>query len=161
MNSRSTSAKALVGFSTTILALCVFGGELMFEMSEVTSREWKSKGGKPLRFLKLERAKRGRDDLAIAHYGPSPNETLCLDFYAFFPVGESTNAHLRLLEHDIREGRLVSMTFATNANELLISVTREWTNSTGQIIHNQYGYRLNPDKTLSRTTEDFEFLMSR
>ena len=159
MNRPSKLAKPLLGFIVAAIALRASGGaEFIFELSEVTSREWKSDAGKPLRFIKLERPKAGRFPLAIAHYGPTPGETLCFDFYEFRNVNSSTNAHLRLLEHDIGEGRLIKMDFQTNAVEILISVTRKWTNSAGRIIRNQYGYRLNSDKTLSRTTEDFRLL---
>jgi hypothetical protein len=157
MNSRSKLVKTLLAFAAAFVA-CAFGGELIFELSEVTSREWKTDTGMSLRFIKLEGPIAGRFHLAIAHYGPSSNETRCLDFYEFRAIPESTNAHLRLLEHDIREGQLVKMNLETNANEVLISVTREHTNSEGKVLRNQYGYRLS-HKQLTRTTEDFVFLM--
>jgi hypothetical protein len=161
MNSRSKVSKALLGLTVAAMIVRAIGGELVFELSEVASREWRSNGGKQFRFIKLERPVVGRFALAVAHYGPTPTETMCIDFYEFRGVNNRTNAHLRLLEHDMRDGKVIKMDYQTNATDVLISVTRERTNPDGNIIRNQYGYRLNPDKTLSRTTEDLEFLISR
>lgn len=147
--------KTVLGLAALLGACATVAGDLTFQLSEVTAREWKVGEKKIMRLIKLEQIEAPKITLAVAHYGLKPDETLCLDFYEYRPVANSTNANLILLGHDIEEGKLVNIavTLKTNGTPPIINVVRENKTSAGKIVHNMYGYRLTQDGLL-RTTEN-------